>query len=216
MLNKIYYFIRRPLQLPIVLITKSIPYFKFLYQTSDYQGNVNFEFWLRQKRSKNADNRKAYWPVHFTSTVCDARKILVGVDAYPGVMGGCYITGRGGLEIGDYTQIACNVVIVTSNHDFYDSRKHIEAPVKIGKYCWLGAGSKIMPGVVLGDWTIVGAGAVVTKSFLEGYCVIGGIPAGKIKELEREKCIPFENKHKFNGYIPSGKFESYRKKYLKI
>lgn len=209
--GKLRYFLRRPLQIPIVLITK-LPFFKFIHDTREYQGYVNFEFWWKQKVLNRGGNKRAYWPVHSTSQVFDIENIIVGIDAYPGIMGGCYITGRGGLDIGDYTQIAPNVVIVTANHDVYDSRKHIPAPVKIGKYCWLGAGAKIMPGVTLGDWTIVGAGAVVTKSFPEGHCIIGGVPATKIKDLEREKCIPFEHKKKYNGYIRSDKFEAYRRK----
>jgi acetyltransferase-like isoleucine patch superfamily enzyme len=216
MANRITYFLRRPLQIPIVIITKCIPFFRFIYETDDYQNRVNFEFWFRQKVLNWGGNRKAYWPVHWTSKVYDVENILIGVDAYPGVMGGCYITGRGGLTIGDYTQIAPNVVIVTANHDVYDSRKHICAPVKIGKYCWIGAGAKIMPGVELGDWTIVGAGAVVTKSFPDGYCMIGGVPASKIKDLEREKCIAFHCRRAYNGYIPSDKFPDFRKKRLEI
>ncbi|MGG9972109.1 acyltransferase [Ferruginibacter sp. SUN002] len=213
-MQRIKYFLRNPLRLLIVPITK-LPYFRFIRETQDYQNPVNFNFWLVQKFLNIGGNRNVYWPVHPTSKVYDAENIIVGVDAYPGTMGGCYITGRGGLTIGDYTQIAPNVVIVTANHDVYDSRKHILAPVKIGKYCWIGAGAKIMPGVVLGDWTVVGAGAVVTRSFEEGYCILGGVPAKKIKELETEKCIPFENKIRYRGYIREDKFEIFRKKYLK-
>jgi acetyltransferase-like isoleucine patch superfamily enzyme len=216
MQKKLSYFLRKPLQLPIIILTKFIPYFKFLYQTSDYQNRVNFYFWFKQKVLNYGGNKNVYWPVHFTSKVFDPENIHIGVDAYPGIMGGCYITGRGGLYIGDYTQIAPNVVIVTANHDIYDSRKHIEATVKIGKYCWIGAGAKILPGVELGDWTIVGSGAVVTKSFTDGYCVIGGIPAIKIKELDKEKCIPFYHKFKFYGYLSENKFEAYRKRKLNV
>ncbi len=214
MVNKIKYFLRHPLQLPIVMVTKIFPTFNFIYDTTDYQNHVSFEFWFKQKILNRGGNKKAYWPVHYTSKVHDVENIIVGVDAYPGIMGGCYITGRGGLTIGDYTQIAPNVIIVTANHDVYDSRKHITAPVKIGKYCWIGGGAKIMPGVELGDWTIVGAGAVVTKSFADGYCVLGGVPAKKINELDKSKCIPFKNKIEYNGYIKSDKFEEYRKKNL--
>ena len=215
MLNKVKFFLQHPLQLPIVIITK-LPYFKFIRETADYQNTINFEFWLKQKVFNFGGNKKAYWPVHWTSKVYDAENILVGVDAYPGIMKGCYIQGKGTITIGDYTQIAPNVVIVSANHDVYDSRKHILSPVRIGKYCWIGAGAKIMPGVELGDWTIVAAGAVVTKSFPEGYCVIGGVPATVIKKLEKEKCIPFKNKIEYNGYIRSERFDSYRKKYLNL
>jgi acetyltransferase-like isoleucine patch superfamily enzyme len=146
----------------------------------------------------------------------DFENIKIGIDAYPGMMRGCYIQGKGGIEIGDYTQIAPNVAIVSANHDVYDSRKHIEAKVTIGKYCWLGAGCKIMPGVTIGDFTIVGAGAVVTKSFTEGHCIIGGTPAILIKELDKKKCIRYELEPKFYGYIAANKFAAYRKKYLKV
>ncbi|GAO45220.1 acyltransferase [Flavihumibacter petaseus] len=216
MFGKIKYFLRRPLQLIVVPVVRIFPGLKFIRETQDYQGFVNFEFWFTQKVLNIGGNRKAYWPVHFTSKVYDVEKIDVGIDAYPGIMGGCYITGRGGLTIGDYTQIAPNVAIVTANHDPYDSRKHILKPVAIGKYCWLGAGCKIMPGVVLGDWTVVAAGAVVTKSFPEGFCILGGVPAVKIRDLDKEKCVPFENKHKYRGYIKAEHFEKFKGKYLNL
>lgn len=79
-------------------------------------------------------NRKAYWPVHWTSKVYEVENILVGVDAYPGIMNGCYIQGKGGIVIGDYTQVAPNVIMVSANHDLYDSREHILSPIYIGKY----------------------------------------------------------------------------------
>jgi acetyltransferase-like isoleucine patch superfamily enzyme len=208
------YFLSNPLRLiPFAII--QIPYFKFLKDTIDYQSAINLGFWFKQKILNLGGNRGAYWPVHWTSKVYDEKSIVVGVDAYPGIMNGCYIQGKGGIFIGDYTQIAPNVVIVSSNHDVYDSRKHILKPVKIGKYCWIGAGAKIMPGVVLGDWTVVAAGAVVTKSFPDGCCVIGGVPAALLKELDREKCIPFKNRIEYNGYIRSDKFAKYRKKHLR-
>jgi len=205
-MSKISSLLRKPYMLLIWPVIKFHPTFRFLYETGDYQNQVSFNFWFKQKVLNWGGNKHAYWPVHWTSKVYDAENITVGVDAYPGLMGGCYITGKGGLEIGDYTQIAPNVAIVTSNHDPYDSRKHILAKVTIGKYCWIGAGAKIMPGVILGDWTVVGAGAVVTKSFEEGHCIIGGVPAKKIKDLDRSKCIPFEVKHKYLGYIKADKF----------
>ena len=215
MKKKILFYLRNPLRLIIVPITW-LPYFRFIRETDDYQCRINFSTWFKQKVLNLGGNRQAYWPVHWSSSVYDVQNILVGVDAYPGVMKGCYIQGKGGIQIGDYTQIATNVIIVSANHDLYDSRKHLFEGVRIGKYCWLGAGAKIMPGVTLGDWTIVGSGAVVTKSFPEGYCVIGGVPARPIKTLDRDKCIPFHNRIAYNGYIRSDKFETYRKKNLKV
>ena len=215
-MSKLKFIIQNPIISIVTKLIRPFPKFSFLFNTSFYQNQVNLKFWFFQKVLKIGGNDQAYWPVHPTSQVYDTENILVGVDSYPGIMKGCYIQGKGGIEIGDYTQIAPNVVIVSANHDVYDSRKHIEAKVTIGKYCWLGAGCKIMPGVTLGDFTIVGAGAVVTKSFPEGHCIIGGVPAKQIKELDKEKCIRYELEPKFYGYIAANKFEAYRKKYLKV
>jgi acetyltransferase-like isoleucine patch superfamily enzyme len=215
MLTSLKYFARHPFRLPAALISK-LPYFRFIRETTDYQCQITLGGWFVQKVLNVGDNKRAYWPVHWTSQVYDVENILVGVDAYPGHMKGCYIQGKGKISIGDYTRIAPNVVIVSANHDVYDSRKHITAEVRIGKYCWLGAGAKIMPGVTLGDWTVVGAGAVVTKSFPDGYCVIGGVPAVVIKNLEKEKCVPYKNKIAYNGYIRSDKFDVFRKKRLTV
>jgi acetyltransferase-like isoleucine patch superfamily enzyme len=52
-------------------------------------------------------------------------------------------------------------------------------------------GAIVLPSVKLGDFTIVGAGAVVTKSFPEGYCVIAGNPARIIKQLNKTECEAF-------------------------
>lgn len=214
-MSKVKHIIRNPFALLVWPLLR-LPKFKFITDTSDYQNRVSFGFWFRQKVLNFGDNRHAYWPVHWASQVFDVENIYVGVDSYPGIMKGCYIQGKGGIYVGDYTQIAPNVVIVSANHNVYDNRKHVLQPVKIGKYCWLGAGCKIMPGVELGDFTIVAAGAVVTKSFTEGHCVIAGVPAKKIKDLEKEKCVPFKNKIEYNGYIRSDKFDAYRKKHLKV
>lgn len=209
----ITYFLRNPIRFITVPLTR-LPYFRFIRETADYQCRINFDMWFKQKVLNWGGNRAAYWPVHWTSKVYDADRIIVGIDAYPGIMNGCYIQGKGGIEIGDYTQVAPNVVIVSANHDPYDTRKHVEAPVRIGRYCWIGAGASIMPGVELGDWTVVGAGAVVTKSFPEGHCVLGGVPAVKIKELDPAKCIPFHNKVPYHGYIRADRFAEFRRKKL--
>ena len=90
----------------------------------------------------------------------------------------------GHIYIGKGTYIAMNVGIITTNHDVLDPDKHVEAKnVVIGEKCWIGMNSVILPGVNLGDHTVVGAGAVVTKSFPEGHCVIGGNPAHVIRRL---------------------------------
>lgn len=91
----------------------------------------------------------------------------------------------GHIYIGEGTYIAPNVGIITANHQLNDLDAHGEGKdVVIGKKCWIGMNSVILPGVELGGNTIVAAGAVVTKSFPQGKVVLAGVPAKIIKELK--------------------------------
>jgi acetyltransferase-like isoleucine patch superfamily enzyme len=88
------------------------------------------------------------------------------------------------IFIGKGTYIAPNVGIITSNHDPLDLGRHLPGEdIVIGEKCWIGMNSVILPGVRLGDRTIVGAGSVVTKSLPEGNCIIAGNPAKVIRKI---------------------------------
>lgn len=173
--------------------------FTTIYETRNTASPVSLRGWLIQKVL--GFNRKAYWPMHHSSVVTGVENIKIGIGTSPGYSNGCYIQGGSGIEIGDYTIIAPNVGIISLNHDIYDYRKYTGEPIKIGKYCWIGMGATILPGVQLGDHTIVAAGAVVNKSFKDGYCIIGGVPAKCIKLLERENCVEFTNEYRYYGYV---------------
>ena len=98
---------------------------------------------------------------------------------------GNYYQAIGKITIGRGTYIAPNVGIITSNHSIDNLDLHDQPqPVTFGERCWIGMNSVILPGVTLGEHTIVGAGSVVTRSFPEGYCVIGGNPARLIRNLK--------------------------------
>lgn len=101
-------------------------------------------------------------------------------------VGNYYQCFEGGLiHIGKGSYIAPNVGMITSNHDVTDLDKHTQGKsIHLGQSCWIGMNSVILPGVILGDNTVVGAGSIVTKSFPEGHCVIVGNPAKKIKDLD--------------------------------
>ena len=62
--------------------------------------------------------------------------------------------------------------------------------------------SVILPGVTLGNHTIVGAGSVVTKSFDEGYCIIAGNPARIVKRFNKNEKIDYKDEYEYYGYIP--------------
>ena len=147
-------------------------------------------------------NRFANWPVAVSSVVNSPNKIKIGVNCAPGSSIGCYIQASGGIEFGDYVRVGPGAKIVSSNHDVYNIYDGIakKAPVKIGKYSWLGANSVVLPGVILGDHTIVAAGAVVTKSFPEGNAILAGIPAKVVKVLDPGKIIEGRHKYAYRGF----------------
>jgi acetyltransferase-like isoleucine patch superfamily enzyme len=100
-----------------------------------------------------------------------------------------YFSGKN-ICIGKSVAIGPGVKIISTNHNVYNIWEHAqpESPIIIEDYCWIGANSVVLPQVHLGKHTIVGAGSIVTKSFPEGYCVIAGNPARKIKDLDKNKC----------------------------
>jgi len=131
-------------------------------------------------------NASVKWAIHYTSSVLYPEKIVRGINVFPGDSPGNYIQAKNGIEIGDYTNIGPNVGIISANHNLLDNSTHtVASPIKIGKNCWIGMNAILLPEVELGDYTIVGANSVVTKSFSEGYCVIAGNPAKIIKQLPK-------------------------------
>lgn len=61
------------------------------------------------------------------------------------------------------------------------------APIKIGKRVWIGSNATVLQGVTIGDWSVVAAGAVVTRD-VPPMTVVGGVPAKILKTIsEGEK-----------------------------
>lgn len=90
------------------------------------------------------------------------------------------LDGTGGLKIGDGCDISCSVMIFThSTHLRCISKgkmKSVKNPVKIGNYVYIGSGAIILPGVTIGDQSVIGAGAVVTED-VPALSVAMGVPA---------------------------------------
>ncbi|TDR34869.1 acyltransferase [Aquamicrobium defluvii] len=126
------------------------------------------------------------FPVGLTCRVSNGKRILFHPDDLNNFQSpGTYLQNFSGtIKLGHGCYIGPNVGIITSNHDPLDLDNHLPPKdVEIGEKCWIGMNSVLLPGVVLGPKTIVGAGSVVTKSFPEGKCIIAGNPARKIKIL---------------------------------
>ena len=125
-----------------------------------------------------------YYPYDKNSTVVG--NLLIGKHVKLTQRGGCYIQGLGKIFIGDYVEITQNCIIISRNHLLANQAEHIDKETIIGDHCWIASNAMIMAGVVLGPRTVVAAGAVVTKSFPEGFVLIGGNPAKIIKEIPRD------------------------------
>ncbi len=103
----------------------------------------------------------------------------------------CMILARARIEIGENSGLAYGATILTGADPRNELNKLYapqKAPVIIGKNCWIGANSTILPGVTIGDYCIVAAGAVVTKDVPSGVLVAGN-PAVIKKHLDIQKII---------------------------
>lgn len=135
----------------------------------------------------SGSNRGVWWPVHPSSTVVHPERITMSEGNRPGYSAACYIQATNGIVIGDRVLFAPGCSVISANHDPQDVSKHLPCrPVRIGNRCWIGAGAAILPGVELGDGVVVGAGAVVTKSF-PARVVVAGVPATVIRHLDGEE-----------------------------
>ena len=98
----------------------------------------------------------------------------------------CLAMARGGITIEDDVMLAANVQLLSNNHDEYDRQVLLCKPIHIKKGAWIGAGASILPGVTIGKYAIVGAGAIVTKD-VGDYEVAVGVPAKTVKKLDQKK-----------------------------
>lgn len=95
------------------------------------------------------------------------------------------------IEIGQNTTLAYGVMVLTSADPNGPHNKlsilypPLLAPVVIGNDCWIGARSVILPGVTIGECSIVAAGSVVTKD-VAPRTLVAGVPAREIKKLSIE------------------------------
>ena len=98
----------------------------------------------------------------------------------------CVIDARGGVFLGNNVDIAQDVQIWSAEHNVKSSNHEmISSPVFIGNNVWIATRATILPGVTIGEGAVVASGAVVTKN-VEPYTIVGGVPAKKIGERNRE------------------------------
>lgn len=180
---------------------KNISFLRPIYETENTGCPVNHKYFFFQKIL--GFNRSVPWPVHFTSIVSGEKYITIGCNTAPGASIGNYIfaSSEAPIHIGSYTVIASNVCIGALNHDIYDISKYTtKGGIHISDYCWIGANAVVLSGVTLGAHTVVAAGAVVNKSFPDGYCVLAGNPSKVVKYLDPSKVVKFVHPYQYIGY----------------
>lgn len=131
---------------------------------------------------KRMDDSFRMFPPFYTDF---GKNITIGKDVF--INSGCHFQDQGGITIGDGSLIGHNVVLATINHDLSpaNNRKNHYAPIIIGSHVWIGSNATILPGVKIGDWAVVAAGAVVTKD-IPALTVAGGVPAKVLKKVSAE------------------------------
>lgn len=98
------------------------------------------------------------------------------------IMPGCLMMAAGGITIDDEAQIAANVQLISNNHDL-DNRNVITCkPIHICRRTWIGAGATILPGVTIGENSVVGAASVVTRD-VPPDTIVAGNPAKLIRRI---------------------------------
>lgn len=90
------------------------------------------------------------------------------------------------IYVGDYTMIGPNVVLATAGHPILPELRPMayqyNMPIHIGKNCWLGAGVIVLPGITIGDNSVIGAGSVVTKDIPANVVAVGN-PCKVLREI---------------------------------
>ena len=115
-----------------------------------------------------------------TPFICDfGNRVKFGKNVF--INHSAIFSASGGIEFEDGVSLAPGVRIATINHDFNERHtKYTYGKVTIKKNAWLGIGVTVCPGVTIGKYAVVAAGAVVTKD-VPDYAVVGGVPAKIIK-----------------------------------
>lgn len=147
-----------------------------------------------------ADGRPSYFPDQFRSFGSDVKicedvditapeRMCIGDGVFIGP--GCMISAVGGIYIGNYCGIGARSVIFSMEHRHYGAESipfddvRMVKPVWIEDYAWIGINASILPGVRIGEGSIVGLGSVVTKD-VPPLSIVMGNPAQVIGNRKRD------------------------------
>ena len=147
---------------------------------NNYNTPAELRKWMSILIGQDLDEGFGLFPPFYTDC---GKNIHIEKNVF--INSGCHFQDQGGIYIGEGTFIGHNVILVTLNHDLNpNSRADMyPKPIHLGKRVWIGSGAIVLPGVSIGDNSVIAAGSIVTKNIPEN-CVYGGNPAKFIKNIE--------------------------------
>ena len=163
------------------------------YYLSDYEDTQKREAILRELLGGIGENVEIDTPFH-----CDhGNNIFIGNNVIIGI--NCTFVDNAEIRIGNRVLIASNVQFYTSSHPVLPQERlapdwkekgttffrTYARPIEIKDNVWIGGGSILLPGVTVGENSVIGAGSVVTRS-IPANCVAVGNPCRVIRTLEEE------------------------------
>jgi len=126
------------------------------------------------------------------------RKCEIIIEPHSAITSRHFIDCTAGIYFGSNTTFAgIRSQILTHSIDLTLNRQHAE-PIFIGKNCFIGTNCVFLPGSKLPDYTILGAKSLLNKAFEESDCLYGGVPAKRLKALNRSKIAYF---NRVKGYV---------------
>lgn len=163
------------------------------YYLSDYEDTEKREAILRELLGGIGENVEIDTPFH-----CDhGNNIFIGNNVIIGI--NCTFVDNAEIRIGNRVLIASNVQFYTSSHPVLPQERLVDdwkekgttffrtyaRPIEIKDNVWIGGGSILLPGVTVGENSVIGAGSVVNRS-IPANCVAVGNPCRVIRTLEEE------------------------------
>lgn len=178
---------RKPLNTPEI--------YEFMNRASDEARRITFELngayhsmpevrdLFARLFGKPVDPSFRVFPPFYTDF---GKNITVGKNVF--INACCHFQDQGGITLGDNCLVGHNVVFATLNHGFAPEERQsmLPAPIVVGRNVWIGSNSTILPGVTIGDNSIIAAGSVVTKD-VPANAIVAGVPARFIRSISPEE-----------------------------
>ena len=118
--------------------------------------------------------------LHGGTYMTDPRNLYVGRESF--INRSCYLDLSGPLILGDNVNVGHGATFITVEHSYLPDERGTNTfrPIVLKEGSWVGANATVMPGVTIGRFAVVAAGALVLKDVPDGW-VVGGVPARFLK-----------------------------------